>query len=119
MSATTTTALPDMIGWNARKPTVEECELVGRDTFYATVHGLSVPDALCRLPVLPLQAGGRWFEPGTAHSQSPAHGGRRGGTRTSRRQTLGGMELLESRRAAVRRIRRARSPPRRCVFACQ
>jgi hypothetical protein len=30
-----TITLPDMIGWNARQPTVEECELVGRDVFYA------------------------------------------------------------------------------------
>lgn len=27
--------LPDMIGWNVRRPTVEECELVGRDPWYA------------------------------------------------------------------------------------
>ncbi len=27
--------LPDMFGWNRRQPTVAECELVGRDVFYA------------------------------------------------------------------------------------
>jgi hypothetical protein len=27
--------LPDMVGRNARQPTVEECELVGRDPGYA------------------------------------------------------------------------------------
>ena len=32
---TTTTYLPDLIGWDIRRPTLEECELVGRDTGYA------------------------------------------------------------------------------------
>jgi len=37
MTATTIrpTRLPDMVGWNLRRPTVDECELVGRDVGYA------------------------------------------------------------------------------------
>jgi hypothetical protein len=35
MTTTKISQLPDMIGWNARQPTVEECELVGRETGYA------------------------------------------------------------------------------------
>ena len=34
-TTTHATYLPDMIGWNARQPTVEECGLVGRDVSYA------------------------------------------------------------------------------------
>jgi hypothetical protein len=30
-----TTTLPDILGWNARQPTVEECKAVGRETDYA------------------------------------------------------------------------------------
>ena len=46
MTATTTrpTRLPDMVGWNLRRPTVEECELVGRDTSYAGHAGLLFDD---------------------------------------------------------------------------
>jgi hypothetical protein len=29
------TILPDVIGWRVRQPTVQECELVGRDVLYA------------------------------------------------------------------------------------
>lgn len=29
------TISPNMVGWNTRQPTVEECELVGRETSYA------------------------------------------------------------------------------------
>jgi len=32
---TTEVRLPDMIGWDIRRPTIEECELVGRETTYA------------------------------------------------------------------------------------
>ncbi len=32
---TTEVRLPNMIGWNLRRPTIEECELVGRSTAYA------------------------------------------------------------------------------------
>jgi hypothetical protein len=30
--------LPRMVGFDARQPTVEECELVGRETSYAEPH---------------------------------------------------------------------------------
>ena len=37
-----TTYLPDMVGWNARQPTAEECELVGRETSYAERVGATI-----------------------------------------------------------------------------
>lgn len=37
MTTTThpTKRLPDMIGWDLRRPTMEECKFVGRETIYA------------------------------------------------------------------------------------
>lgn len=46
MSVTMPTYLPDMIGWNVRRPTEAECDLVGRDRFYASGSpvGVTVDD---------------------------------------------------------------------------
>jgi hypothetical protein len=52
--------LPDMLGWECRRPTVEECELVDRETSYAepgpvfdagdyVVVTIAAPDAQAKL----------------------------------------------------------------------